>query len=239
MSQKSTKPATVRRDESANGGDARSAPNPTESHQPPSGDETHTKVMDPADSASRRSLSMRAWLRLLHRDAGYLAIGLTFVYAVSGLAVNHIADWDPNFEQFEREHQLHVPLEGEDRQIARSVLLALGIDETVRDVFRASQTQLEITLEHRTIHVDPTTGKVDEEGQRPRALLRVANWLHLNRGKKAWSYVADSYAMLLLFLACSGMFMLSGRRGIFGRGGLLVATGLLLPVLYVVLSGGP
>ena len=30
----------------------------------------------------------RGWLRAIHRDLGYLAIGLTVIYAVSGLAIS-------------------------------------------------------------------------------------------------------------------------------------------------------
>ena len=40
----------------------------------------------------------------------------------------------------------------------------------------------------------------------------------------------------LLFLALSGMFMLPGRKGLAGRGALLVGVGLAVPVLYVVLG---
>jgi hypothetical protein len=67
----------------------------------------------------------------------------------------------------------------------------------------------------------------------------VANWLHLNRGKKAWTYVADTYAGALLLLAISGMIMLPGRKGLFGRGGLLVLLGAAIPIAYVQLAGGP
>ena len=49
----------------------------------------------------------------------------------------------------------------------------------------------------------------------------MANWLHLNRGKKAWTYVADSYAAFLLFLAFSGLFMIPGRKGLIGRGAII------------------
>jgi len=35
----------------------------------------------------------RAWLRAFHRDFGYLAIGFTVIYAISGIAQNHIEDW--------------------------------------------------------------------------------------------------------------------------------------------------
>jgi hypothetical protein len=82
-------------------------------------------------------------------------------------------------------------------------------------------------------------GHVLDEGQRPRPLLRAANWLHLNRGKKAWTYVADAYAAGLLLLALSGMFMIAGRKGLLGRGAALVAVGVAIPVVYVVLSKGP
>ena len=43
--------------------------------------------------------------------------------------------------------------------------------------------------------------------------------------------------MGLLFLALSGLFMLPGKNGLKGRGGVLVAIGVAVPVLYVVLSG--
>ena len=34
----------------------------------------------------------RAWLRAIHRDVGYLAVGFTIIYAVSGIAINHRGD---------------------------------------------------------------------------------------------------------------------------------------------------
>jgi hypothetical protein len=80
---------------------------------------------------------------------------------------------------------------------------------------------------------------VVEEGQKPRFFIRVADWLHENRGKRAWTYVADTYAVLLLYLALSGLFMIPGRKGLKGRGAIIALAGAAVPVLYVVLSGGP
>src|SRR5882724_7953122 len=62
----------------------------------------------------RKKLNFRPWLRALHRDIGYFAVGLTIVYAISGLAVNHLKDWDPNFSQVNRTHQLQLPLPSDD-----------------------------------------------------------------------------------------------------------------------------
>lgn len=190
---------------------------------------------------ARRRFQWRGLLRVVHRDAGNLAIGLTVVYAISGIAVNHIgdADWDPNFKSYQQTHELGGPLEGDDNAAADKVLARLNIQEKPTDIYRATPTELEINLQRRTLHVDTQTGKVLDEGQHPRLLLRLANWLHLNRGKKAWTYVADGYAVALLFLAFSGMFMLPGKKGLIGRGGIFVLLGIAIPVAYVTWSGGP
>ncbi|MCA9662014.1 MAG: hypothetical protein KC486_26985 [Myxococcales bacterium] len=187
----------------------------------------------------RRRLRWRPWLRAVHRDLGYTAVGLTVIYALSGLAVNHIEDWDPNFDNYEAVHQLGGPIAGDDAAVARRVLDHLDLDEAPTDVFRVDADEVQVLLENATLHVRTDSGEVREEGQRPRVLLRIANWLHLNRGKKAWTTIADAYAIGLLTLAVSGMFMLPGRRGLLGRGALFVLAGAAVPVLYVTLSGGP
>ena len=35
--------------------------------------------------------------RALHRDIGYFCIGMTLVFAISGIALNHINDWNSNY----------------------------------------------------------------------------------------------------------------------------------------------
>ncbi len=195
-----------------------------------------------AEEGGRRRIPWRAALRAIHRDAGNLAIGLTLIYAISGIAVNHITDFtdgDPSFSNYQKTHELGGPLEGDDQAVAGRVLERLGIRDKPNDVYRPAPTELEISFKQRTLHVNTETGKVLDEGQRPRFFLRLANWLHLNRGKKAWTYVADGYAAALLLLAFSGMFMLPGKKGLIGRGGIFVLLGIAIPVAYVTWSGGP
>lgn len=193
---------------------------------------------DPAPRR-RRPVNFRPWLRALHRDIGYLAVGFTFIYALSGLAVNHIKDWDPNFHQINVTHKLAGPLIGADQPVSQRVLQALKVTEPAREIYRASDTRLEIVLDKRTLHVDTRSGVVLEEGQKPRFFLRAANFLHLNRGKKAWTFLADAYAVFLLFLATSGLFMIPGKKGIVGRGAIIAGIGAAIPTLYVVLSHAP
>ncbi|HVY27298.1 MAG TPA: PepSY-associated TM helix domain-containing protein [Polyangiaceae bacterium] len=196
-------------------------------------------MSEPLPARVKRRLQLRPWVRAIHRDAGYFGVGLTLVYALSGLAVNHIADWDPSFRQIAATHQLQGPLPADAEATGKRVLSALAISEQPSEVYAAGEDAIDVVLSHRTLHVTPSTGKVIEEGQSPRWFLRAANWLHLNRGKKAWTYVADTYAVILLYLAISGLFMIPGRKGLLGRGALLAALGAAVPIGYVVWSGGP
>lgn len=180
----------------------------------------------------------RGWLRAIHRDIGYLAVGFTIIYAVSGLAINHLADWDPNFTSYSRESRIPpIPADLPDAEAIARAEKALAVAGP-RDVLRAGD-EIHLDWDNRSIVVYTDSGQVIDQGREPRFFLRVANWLHYNRGKKAWTYVADVYAVMLLYLAISGMFMLKGRLGLRWRGTLLVGIGIAVPVTYVLLSGGP
>lgn len=181
----------------------------------------------------------RAWLRALHRDIGYVLVGLTFVYAISGLAINHVGEIDPNFKTEVTNSKLTVDVPEEPDAAAAAIMGQLSISEEPRDYYYDDDTTFEIAFDRRLIRVDLEARTIRDEVESPRFFVRVANWLHYNRGKKAWTYVADVYAILLLFLASSGLFMLKGRKGLIGRGAFLVLAGILVPIVYVVQSGGP
>jgi len=190
-------------------------------------------------SAARLRKRWRAWLRFVHRDAGYLVIGLTFIYALSGIAINHIDDWDANFKTGSSTHKLKTPLPTDVGDAVAEILDQLKIDKKPDRFDKISDNELEIKFKRLTVFIDLDKGEATQNWRKPRFFLRVANWLHYNRGKKAWTYVADFYAIVLLFLALSGMFMLAGRKGLLGRGGILILIGISVPVLYVTLAGGP
>jgi hypothetical protein len=220
---------------------------PTEAPASP-GAEERPDTLVKKRPGTRSSFAVRPWVRAAHRDLGYLAVGLTLVYATSGLAVNHLTDWkdgDANFSSYSVDVDTGPlpPKTGDstkdDEAVAAAVAKRLGITVAPREVYRVDATKVDVTFERRTLHIDEARQVVTDEGQKPRFFLRIANWLHLNRGKKQWTYFADAYAAGLLVLAISGLFMIPGKKGLLGRGAVLVGVGIAVPVLYVVLSGGP
>jgi hypothetical protein len=180
----------------------------------------------------------RAWLRAVHRDVGYLAVGFTIIYALSGIAMNHLEDWDPNFRSSEIQLRIApIPDDLSDDEAVARVAAAAGLSGKPRDVLRAGD---EVRLEYPDgAKVTAIGDTVTVQQREARFFFRIANWLHATRGKAAWKYISDAYAVLLLYLAISGLFMIKGRLGLRWRGTLLVSAGLAAPILYIAIAGGP
>ena len=182
----------------------------------------------------------RVWLRAIHRDVGYLIIGLTVVYALSGIAINHLGSWDPNFKSVVKTTSLEGPFPKKEEALVNKIILKLKLSrDDVQAFFYDSDTIFELALINGSARLNTKTGIIETIGREPRFFLRTANQLHYNRGKVSWTYIADGYAVLLLFLAILGTFILKGRKGVVGRGAILILIGAAVPLIYVQITSGP
>jgi hypothetical protein len=175
------------------------------------------------------------WNAILHRDVGYLSVGLTVVFAVSGIAVNHIHDWNPSYS-IERVESRIEPIAMTDEEAAvRTVVDRTGILVPVRSSFRPSPGELQIFFEDDSkLEVRLASGELVHEKVSERWLVRAFNYLHLNEPKKTWTYISDVYAVALAFLAVSGLFILKGKNGLHGRGAWLTLIGIAIPILFLI-----
>ena len=180
-------------------------------------------------------MNWRKWNNILHRDIGYLSVGLTIIFAISGIAVNHIEDWNPSYK-IERVDFIINPLPiTTAEQMSGDVLKQLNIDDKIESTFRSTPENLKIFLSTRTIEINAITGQGVIEYINERTILHDMNFLHLNHAKKAWTYFSDLYAIALLFLAISGLFVLKGKKGIAGRGAWLTVIGIIFPICFLLL----
>ncbi len=181
-------------------------------------------------------MQWRKWNNAIHRDLGYLCFGLTIIYVISGVAVNHIADWNPTYRLTRETTTISPPSSALDNNaLIRTILDQLGEKGQLKDSFRPDPDTIQIFVVNNTITANIKTGHVIQEKNNKRKFLYQVNFPTLNHPKKLWTWFADLYALALGLLAITGILTLRGRKGIKGRGGWLVAAGILLPLFFLFL----
>lgn len=180
-------------------------------------------------------MKWRKWNNIIHRDLGYLCVGLTLIYALSGLAVNHMSDWNPNYDISEQTSTIKPITENtdDDDYLTRSILNQMHIDEPVNNTYRPDEERIDIFLENHTVSANFVTGEVTEEIINHRPVLRQVNFLHINEPKKLWTWLADLYAISLAILAITGLFVIKGTKGLAGRGKWLTGIGFIIPLFFL------
>lgn len=185
----------------------------------------------------RRRLRWRPLTRAVHRDVGYFMTALVLIYAISGVAVNHIDSWNPSYAIENRPVDLG-PLPGRDLPALQAeVVRRLGLEPaSVKGHHLQSADQFVVFLDRGgDVKLQLSTGKGVLKTVRARTGLMEMNVLHLNHLKGAWTWFADGVGVLLALLALTGLFMLGGGKGLMGRGKWWVLAGALVPVVFVVL----
>ncbi len=172
--------------------------------------------------------------RSVHRDLGYFFFALTIIYAVSGIALNHRHEWNSNYiirkGDFVLENEL--PRDRVNRQSIEEILTEIGLEAKYRTHVLGSDT-LKVFVEGGSLNLDLGSGRGSYEFIRKRPIFNQFNFLHYNTPRKLWTWFADLYALGLILLALSGLFILKGKNGITGRGAWLTALGLIIPLAFL------
>jgi hypothetical protein len=183
----------------------------------------------------KRKIRWRKTFRAVHRDVGYSVAALTLAYSISGVAVNHIEDWNPNYTFTQEAVDLGKLPDSDYQAMQQHVVEGLKIDQRlVKGHFMETETQFRVFLSNaEEVSVDTRTGKGLFKRVKTRAVLYEFNVLHLNSIKGIWTWVADLFAVLLIILALTGIFMMKGKRGIEGRGKYFLAGGFAVPAIFI------
>lgn len=83
-----------------------------------------------------------------------------------------------------------------------------------------------------SLTADLTTRKAVYESIRKRPLLSSMNRLHYNPSRW-WTVFSDVFLASLVVIVVSGLVMLRGPKGLWGRGGIELLAGILIPVLFM------
>jgi len=110
-----------------------------------------------------------------------------------------------------------------------------GEKENYKQYYFPNDSSLMIYLKNGHIGVDINTGSAYLTKVRNRRVFRELNFLHYNKPKKLWTWFSDLYGFSLVLLAISGLLMVRGKKGVTGKGAVLVIIGILIPLIFLIM----
>lgn len=164
--------------------------------------------------------------------------GVVFIYAVSGIMLNHKRDFNSDFSISVSEFMLKgdFPFEGEpSKAVVEDILSQVPEKETFTRFATMGDRGLKIFFKGgSSLEVDLTDGAAKYEKVRKRPVISSFNRLHYNPSRW-WTVFSDIFAGALILITLTGLFMLKGPRSLFGRGGVEFIVGMLIPLAFMLL----
>lgn len=179
-------------------------------------------------------MKWRKWNRLIHRDLGYLVVGMTIIYSLSGIALNHLKHWNPNYSVNRKEFRLEKELTQESiqQETVLEILRRFNEAENFKKYYFPNPQYLKIFIHSGTVDINLVTGAGIYEKLSRRPVFYHVNFLHYNP-QIWWTWFSDIFSVALILVAITGLFILRGKKGITGRGAWLTAIGIIVPLLFL------
>ncbi|HEX2919909.1 MAG TPA: PepSY-associated TM helix domain-containing protein [Bacteroidales bacterium] len=173
--------------------------------------------------------------RITHRDIGYLIAGLTIIYAISGITLNHKNDWNPNYIVDSRSFKTNVQLSREtfNDDVALNILSEIDLEKEFKASHFPTGNKITLFINGGYVQINTLTGEGVIERISKRPLFYGINLLHYNPGLW-WKYFSDMFCLCLILVTITGLFLVKGRNGITRRGAVLTITGIVLPLLFLL-----
>lgn len=179
---------------------------------------------------------IRRWSIILHRDIGFFFIGTSLIYGLSGIALNHLNDWNPSYSVAVQSIKTNVTIaKGAPKENIMQLVAAYGDGLTYKSHYYPDEQTIKVFLKGGSnLIIDTETGLGRAEYLKRRVVFYEANYLHYNPNDW-WMWFSDIFAGALIFLALSSFFMVKGKKGATGRGGIYITLGFIIPILFLII----
>jgi hypothetical protein len=182
-------------------------------------------------------MTLQKLIRVLHRDLGYLFFGMSILYAVSGIALNHLRDFNPNYNihRYTIETGGAISMEDVSEEWIASLLEDIEIENDFKKYYFPTDTRLKVFLKNGNMELDLITGKGLLETVKKRPVLYQVNFLHYNPGKW-WKWFSDIFCIAWIIISITGLFIIkAGKHSIKKRGALWTIAGVIIPIILLLM----
>ncbi|NDV96613.1 peptidase [Dysgonomonas sp. 521] len=191
------------------------------------------KIKPERDSSAK----FRKYCRSIHSHLSFFFVGVILVYAVSGITMNHLKDFNPQYmisvENYTAKGNYPHTHNFTKTQI-KEMLEKVGEGDNYTKHFYPNSSTMKVFLKSgSSFTLNTQTGEADYEGLKKRPVFHQLSFLHYNPGKW-WTYFSDVFAICLILICLTGLFMNKGERGLIGIGGIEMLIGVAIPILFLL-----
>lgn len=183
---------------------------------------------------------LRKWSRIIHRDLSFFFSGAIIICAISGFVLNHKKDFNSDYSinTFEFTLEGGYPL-SQDMFTKKKVLDILEpyneVGNYTKHYFPNNESMKVFLKGGSSLEVNLVNGNALYEQVRKRPIISKFNWLHYNPNRW-WTIFSDIFAFSLLLITLTGLVMTRGKKGLWGRGGIELIIGIVIPLLFILLT---
>ena len=181
-------------------------------------------------------IKIRKWSRGIHRDLSFFFSGIILVYAISGICLNHKADFNSDYRVSNTELMLQGQFPQEDnvdKAFVVDLLRQVGQEKGYAKHYYPAPGLMKVFIKGgSSLTVDMRDGHAHFEHLQKRPVLSALNRLHYNPGRW-WTWFSDAFAASLILITITGIIMVKGPKGLWGRGGIELLIGVAIPLLFL------
>ena len=152
--------------------------------------------------------------------------------------MNHRKTFNPNYSIDRIEYTLDKPLPPKE-QIKKSdvldILSKINEEGNYTKHYFPKEGQMKVFLKGGSnLFINTNTNEAVYEKITKRHFFSAITGLHYNPGRW-WTYFADFFGIGLIIITFSGIIMIKGPKGLWGRGGIELIIGFTIPLLFLFL----
>lgn len=189
--------------------------------------------------SKNKGTALRKACRGIHRDLSFFFAGMIIIYSLSGLFMNHRHSINPSYTVSRHEYKINTPLPGKEKMNKEKVLellRPLNEEKNFTQFYFPQPQQMKVFLKGgSSLTVNTSTGETVYESVKSRPLIAPMVKLHFNPGSW-WTWFADIFAVSLILITLTGLWMVKGNKGLWGRGGIELIAGILIPAIPACLT---
>lgn len=167
---------------------------------------------------------MRKW----HRDLGYFVVTISLVYGLSGIFLTH-KEVFPGIETIENKTIFPSEMKISDFSAQWDDYMP---HSEINKCFESKNSTIKFYFNGGRGTYKIKNGEVVYENYKEHHFTNFVNHLHNNQ-IKGWKYIADFFALGLIFLALSGLVMVKGNNSFRKRGIWFMLSGMLTVIAFL------